>query len=385
MDGNGAVRPARMTGKPQPFRPFFLLAGLDAVFGAAVWIPFASGAGIVGASGVSAGDWHRNMLLFGTVPDILAGFLLTALPRWTGRPAAPAAVSSSFVALWLCGRCSAVFLSQAMGLALAALFVLALALLAASYVIASRDRRNLKIVLLLLIFCASAGMTAASIQLEFALRAALASVIGLVLVIGGRVVPALTAAFVQSAGGHIAIRPSRVVERTAAIAAACALGGWVVAPQASIAGLACAVAACTQAMRAAQWRVWREHASASVLALHAGYGWVIVGFALLAIHILAPGSLGRAAAIHAWTIGAVGTMGLAIMASMIRRHSGQAFMRSASATAAFVAMTASCVSRLLAELSPDAAEPWTTLSAALWIAAFALFLAAFHRTLLPRA
>jgi uncharacterized protein involved in response to NO len=78
-------------------------------------------------------------------------------------------------------------------------------------------------------------------------------------------------------------------------------------------------------------------------------------------------------------------MGLAIMASMIRRHSGQAFMRSASATAAFVAMTASCVSRLLAELSPDAAEPWTALSAALWIAAFALFLAAFHRTLLPRA
>ncbi|TIO28937.1 MAG: NnrS family protein [Mesorhizobium sp.] len=362
-----------------PFRPFFLIAGLDAIVGAAVWLPTTFGMQAIGPTGISPGAWHRDVLLFGMVPTILTGFLLTALPRWTGRRAVSPPTTRLLVALWLCSRGTFLFLSHSAGLALSALLVLTLFLIAARQVIASRARRNLKILFLLLVFCGGNVLAAASYQVELALRLALVSIIGLVMIIGGRVVPALTVAYVENAGRRITLDRSAVLEHTAAVAAVCAFGMWVVAPQAQLTGLACALAACSQAMRAAQWKGWRSVASSIVLALHIGYGWIIVGFGLLAIHIFAPTSLGQAAAIHAWTIGAIGTMGLAIMASMIRKHSRRAFASSVPATGAFIAVTTCCLSRLLIELLPGYAVPLTGLSGTLWVVAFGLFLMAFRR------
>jgi uncharacterized protein involved in response to NO len=288
------------------------------------------------------------------------------------------------VTLWLFSRGTFLFLSHSAGLALSALLVLTLLLIAAGHVIASRDHRNLKIVFLLLIFCGGNVLTAASYQVEFALRLALAAIIGLLMVIGGRVVPALTMAYVQSAGGRIFIDRSAVLEYAAAVAAACALGSWVVAPQAQFTGLACALAACSQVMRVAQWKGWRMASSPSVLALHIGYGWITVGFGLLAIHIFVPARLEQAAAVHAWTIGAIGTKALAIMASMIRKHSRRAFETSVPVTGAFAAMTICCLSRLMVEVLPVYGVTLTILAGTLWVVAFALFLVSFRRMLVPR-
>lgn len=332
--------------------------------------------------GMPAHEWHRNVLLFGTVPAILSGFLLTALPRWTRRPPVSRRVVQALAALWLAGRFTFLFVRPDAGLALFVLFVLWLAVLVARPVIAARDRRNLKIVLLLFIYCASIALTAISYQLEFALRMALASVVSLVAIVGGRVVPALTEAYVEKGGGGIVIGSPAVVEQLAAAATACALVGWIAMPHAQLTGVACAGAACAHMVRQAQWRAWRTVASPAILTLHVGYAWIIVGFALLAAHVLAPESIGRAAAIHAWMIGAVGTMGLAIMASMIRKHAGRAFAPSAPATAAFVLIFLSALSRQLVELLPSAGALFTTLAAISWVAAFALFFAAFRRMLM---
>ncbi|MGX8012398.1 NnrS family protein [Mesorhizobium sp. ORM8.1] len=369
---------------PSPFRPFFLIAVLDAIVGAAVWLPSAFGVQAIGPGKISLGDWHRDVLLFGMVPAILTGFLLTALPRWTGRRAVSPLTTRLLVAVWLCSRLTFLFLSPSAGLGLSALLVMILLLIAARHVIAAHDRRNLKILFLLLVFCVGNVLTAASCQVEFALRLALASIIGLVMIIGGRVVPALTVAYVESAGGRIVVGRTAALEHAAAIVAACGLGMWVAAPQAQLTGLACVLAACSQAMRVAQWNGWRSAASSTVLALHIGYGWIIVGFGLLAIHIFAPASLGRPAAVHAWTIGGIGTMALAIMASMIRKHSRRAFAPSGAATLAFLAMTVCCLSRLLVEVLPGYGAALTSLAGALWVVAFGLFLMAFRGMLIHR-
>lgn len=366
-----------------PFRPFFLLVALDAMLGAAAWLPLALGVEAAGGVG-SAAEWHRDVLLFGTIPAMLAGFLLTAMPRWTGRPAVPAAVTWSLVALWLGGRGAYLLVSPAAGLALACLFCLALALIVAGTVLAAGDRRNRKVALLLLVFCAGAILATARFHAEPALRAALASIVGLLTIIAGRVTPALTMSFAERAGDVVAIRFSRAVERVAAIAAAVALCAWVVAPEAAPTALLSVLAAVAQAGRVLQWRGWRVRAQ-PVLALHAGYGWIVAGFALLAIHILAPAWIDRFAAVHAWTIGATGTLGLAIMTSMIRKHSNRAFRPMASVTAAFVLVTVSCLSRLLAGPAPGDPSLWTGLSAASLIAAFSLFLVSFARMRRPAA
>lgn len=365
-----------------PFRPFFLVAAVDAIVGAGSWLPSAFGIQAFGSTGISAGDWHRDVLLFGMVPAVLTGFLLTALPRWTGHRVVSPRTTRLLVVLWACSRLAFLLLSPLVGLALSAIWILTLLLIAAKVVIAGRDHRNLKILLLLAVFCGANVLVAASYQVELALRLALVSIIGLVVIIGGRVVPALTVAYVESAGGQIVLSRSASTEHAAALMTICALCSWVVAPEAQLTGIACALAGLGQAIRAAQWKGWRSLSSSTVLGLHIGYGWIVVGFGMLAIHIFTPAVLGQATALHAWTIGAIGTMALAIMASMIRKHSRLAFVPSTPATGALAAITACCLSRLLIEMLPGYSGSLLSFSATLWIVAFGLFLMAYRGTFL---
>lgn len=372
-----------------PFRPFFLLAALDAMLGIAVWLPGVSMASRLGSIGLTPGDWHRNVLLFGTIPAVLAGFLLTALPRWTGRRVVTPVLTRALAALWLSGQ-AASLVSKPAGLIVSAAFVAAVSSVAAVQVLAARDRRDLKVVGLLYVFCGSIVLTAAGFA-PASYRLAVASLLGLVMVIGGRVTPALTGAFLRARGAFLRARgapaaqePSRAIERFAAATAGGALMLWVFAPQHPATGVLSACAAAAQAARLLQWQGWRSVASPAVTALHVGYGWIVAGFTLLAIDVLGPNGPGQAAAVHAWTVGAIGTMSIAIMASMMRKHSGRPFARSSAATAAFFAITACAVARILAELFPASAMAWTGLSATCWIAAFVLFLWAFRTVLLRR-
>lgn len=105
---------------------------------------------------------------------------------------------------------------------------------------------------------------------------------------------------------------------------------------------------------------------------------------LLALHITFPAQISRAAAVHAWTVGALGTMSLGIMGSMIRRHGGLAFVPSVRASAAYVAITGAAVVRVGGEFIQSNDSLWLTLSGGLYLVAFLLFLAAFHQPLLGR-
>lgn len=366
----------------RPYRPFFLIAALDAMLGVSVWPLWLSMGGGSDTIGMNPGDWHRNVLLFGTVPAILAGFLLTALPRWTGRPAASAALTRGLVGLWLGVRVASL-ISTAAGLALSATFMLAVSSIAAAQIIAARDRRDFKILGLLCVFCGSIMLTATG-GAPASYRLAVASLLGLVMVIGGRVTPALTCAFLGGRGVSVDPEPSRAVEGLSAALAGAALIVWVLAPQHPATGILGAGAAVAHAVRLLRWRGWRSRASASVTALHFGYGWIVVGFILLGLYVLNPNRFSQAAAVHAWTIGAIGTMSIAIMSSMIRKHSRRPFSRNGAAAAAFVSVTVSAVARVLAEAFPAWASAGTELSATFWIAAFVLFLWAFRDALLRR-
>lgn len=344
------------------------------------WLPRELKLGITNAA--SAAEWHRNAFLFGMVPAILAGFLLTALPRWTSRPAVTRPTVTSLAGLWLLSRIASLFSSQA-GLIAAALFALSLTLIAAACVATGRDRRNVKVVVLLACFSVSAVLTAGGWHPDLAIRVAVASIVGLMAVIGGRVVPALTESYVHSIGGRPLVRRSPALDAMAGLATAGTLIAWIAIPQAPLTGALCAISSLLQLLRLAQWRGWQAEGNGSILALHIGYCWIAIGFALMAIHILAAEHLEQAAAVHAWTTGAIGTLGLAIMSSMIRKHTGHSFISSWPATAAFVSVTLSTLARLAAEASPINADTWIVISAGLWIGAFGWFLMAWRRELWP--
>lgn len=355
---------------------------MDAMLGVIVWLPWMSAPGGRALTGLSLSEWHKDVLQFGTVPAILAGFLLTALPRWTRRPPISAAGLWGLTGLWLSGRAVFLFVSATTGLCVFTVFILMLLVIASARILPANDRRNWKILLLLLALLASVVLATVSPADPFADRLALASLVGLLMVIGGRVTPALMIAHIESRGGRISLRRPTGIEHAAAAAAACALVAWLVMPDGWPTAFLAGLAAITQARRLVQWQFWRCAAVPPLLALHVGYGWIVAGFALLALHAWVPDRLAQAAAVHAWTVGGIGTMALAIMASMIRRHGGHAFAASHIATAAFVSITLCSASRLLVEVCPDQAPFLVATAGSLWIAAFALFLAAHWRLLL---
>ena len=371
-----------------PFRIFFVFAALDAIAAIAPWLPGLLGYAAGDVAGVPLAVWHRDELLLGMMPAVLAGFVLTALPRWTRCAPASSRLVLALAGLWLAGRVAHVVSAEsiygsALASAIAFLFIAALSLIAARQVIAGRVRREIKVVLLLAAFAAVTGFQSLYPESVTALRLGLASVLALVVVLGGRIVPALTAAWLEARGQAAIKARGNWFELTAAVAVIGALLVWAVAPEAELSALASGLACCAQAGRLARWQGWRAARSAPILALHVGYGWIPAGFGLHAAAVFWPSAVSQAAAVHAWGIGAIGLMGIAVMASMIRRHARTPFAVSASLVLSLACAALAAPARIVAEATADSRHAWLLVSACSWIAAFALFIFAF-RKLLPR-
>ena len=134
------------------FRPFFLFAGFWALAAMVIWPPFFTGE-IEIPTAFSPVDWHVHEMIFGYGAAVVAGFLLTAIPNWTGRLPVAGPPLMLLCGLWALGRV-AVLTSATLGAvpatALDASFLLAFAGVTAREVIAGRNLRNVKVVALVL-------------------------------------------------------------------------------------------------------------------------------------------------------------------------------------------------------------------------------------------
>src|SRR4051812_50147697 len=66
------------------FRPFFLLAAVWAAIAVPVWLAaYVHGYALPGA--LPAMAWHAHEMIYGFALAAVTGFLLTAVPNWTGR------------------------------------------------------------------------------------------------------------------------------------------------------------------------------------------------------------------------------------------------------------------------------------------------------------
>ncbi len=372
------------TAHAQPFRPFFFMAALDAIAGVAVYALAPLGIDPEGFTATPLAVFHRQELLFGTVPAVFAGLILTALPRWTGRKAVTPFVVRALAAVWLASRAIHVFVPFAAAPA-AAIFIGLLTLAVAFHVVAARDRRNFKVAILLAVLAAGAA-TAGSQPIEaggeIGSRLSLAAILGLMIVFGGRIVTTVTEAYLGEPGKAFPPRWETRIEAVAAIATMLAVAAWVVAPSLEATALACAVAAISQFARLIQWRTWRITGKPEVLEFHIGYGWIPAGFALAAAGPLDRGLALGHAAVHAWMVGSFGLCSIGVMSSMIRRHTGSAFQSPPLLYAAYACALTAAGARLAADFLAGTGIAWLSLAAFSWIAAYTLFLLAFGNTLL---
>lgn len=361
------------------FRIFFLSASVWAAFGVLIWLPIYLG-WVPFVTAFGPHDWHVHEMIFGYAAAAIAGFLLTAIPNWTGRLPVNGWPLAGLAALWLAGRI-AILVSSSLGpLVTAAIdvsFLATLAFVCAREIVAGKNWRNLRVLVVIAALTAANVFFHAEVYVlggaDYSLRLAFSTVIVLICLIGGRIVPSFTNNWLaRNNPGRMPVPFSRYDAATLAVSVL-ALAGWVVAPTDERSGFALLAAGAMQAVRLLRWVGYRAAGDPLVLVLHVAYAFVPLGFALSGLSLIA--DLPASAGIHAWGAGAVGLMTLAVMTRASLGHTGHALVAGPATQLIYILVFAGAILRVWAALAGNVA----VLEAAgmLWIGGFALFAATY--------
>jgi uncharacterized protein involved in response to NO len=373
------------------FRPFFLGAGIWAALAMALWVPMLTGH-LTLPTAFDPVSWHAHEFLFGYLSAVIAGFLLTAVPNWTGRLPIVGWPLAGLLALWLIGR-AAVLVSQhlpplVVGLADLAL-PLALAAVIGREIVAGRNWRNLIVLSMLGVMAlgnalfhweAAQGDYAAQ---GFGLRIGLGAVVMMIAVIGGRIVPSFTRNWLaKRPPGRLPVPPMQRFDKMALLALLAALLCWAAVPDQPVTGALLVLAGALHAARLARWAGARTLTEPLLAVLHLGYAFVPLGALAIGAEILAPGHFGMAEAQHLWMGGAAGLMTLAVMTRATLGHTGQALKAGPGTIGIYAALVAAVLARLAAGFWPDQAPILHMVAGAAWMLAFAGFATIYGRLLL---
>ena len=361
------------------FRPFFLAAGVWAAAAIAVWIAMLTG-GLTLPSRFDPLTWHIHEMLFGFVPAAVAGFLLTAIPNWTGRRPISGLPLAALLGLWTLGRITALvsaWMPAWLAIALDLAFPIALAAAVAREIIVSGNRRNFPMIAPLLVLTAAQLLTDSSVEGSGALsgygwRLGLAAILVLVSVVAGRIVPSFTRNWLLAQERLRLPAAGGTVDRLSLALLHTSLFSWVIAPAARPVGIALLAAAALNLWRLLRWRGASTRSEPLLLVLHVGYAWLVIGVGALGAATLDP-SIPLSAAIHALTAGAIGTMILAVMTRATRGHTGQTLSADNATTLIYILVVLAALVRIGAALARSAQSELLILAAALWIGAFGLF------------
>lgn len=378
-DGIARLRTGSIAFLSYGFRPFFLGAGVWAVLAMALWIGLVTGQWSF-ASEYGAVAWHAHEMLFGYTTGVATGFLLTAIPNWTGRLPVQGRGLLGLFLLWVGGRI-AFLLSDWIGVpaavAIDSAFLFVLAGVIIREIVAGKNWRNLKVaVLVALLGCANVAFHA-EVLLEgapdYGVRLALAVILGMIMLIGGRIIPSFTHNWLARRKSQRLPAVFGRFDILALAIAALALVAWVAAPNSPVTSGLLLAAALTQTVRLARWAgdlTWREPL---VLVLHVGYAFVPIGFVLQSISILWPSLLPSGGALHAWTVGAIGVMTLAVMTRATLGHTGRPLTSNLLTGIIYLAIAAAALARIGAALWPSLMMTILVISASCWLLAFAIF------------
>jgi len=372
------------------FRPMFLAAGSWAVIALALWLAMFFGY-VQLPTRFDPLTWHVHEMLFGFVMAAVTGFLLTAIPNWTGRLPVRGYPLAALACLWLLGRLACLISADlpAWPAALADLaFPTALLAVAAREIITGRNWRNLPTTAPLALFII-ADLLMHLESLGFAVptglgwRLAVGAPIVLISVIGGRIIPSFTRNWLFKRKSSRLPSPHDMLDTTAVALLAAALIMWAFLPDHRVTGALLIAAALLNAVRLGRWAGLASWPEPLLLILHIGYGWVAVGTALLGLSIFNIG-VPVASAIHALTAGAIAVMILAVMPRVTLGHTGRELRANRATVVVFVLINGAAIARICTSWHAEFMTMMLLVAGACWIAAFGLFELVYGPMLLTR-
>jgi len=215
------------------------------------------------------------------------------------------------------------------------------------------------------------------------MRLGLAAIIVLISVVGGRIIPSFTRNWLVQRGAAKLPAAHGLIDRIGLGALHAGLIAWVFLPLFRPIGVLLLLAAALNLWRLVRWRGAATLAEPLLAILHLGYLWVIVGAALLGATLLSS-VIPQAAAIHALTAGAIGTMVLAVMTRVSLGHTGRPLQANRSTTLIYLLVSGAAVLRVSAAFTGTSQMLLLGVSAALWTLSFALFAAVYGPMLARR-
>lgn len=364
------------------FRPFFLGGALWAACAMVLWVLMLGGHRPLPIAWDPV-SWHAHAFLFGYLGAVIAGFMMTAVPNWTGRLPIVGWPLAGLWALWLMGR-AAVALSDLLPAAVVAgadlAFPVVLAAAMTREIIAGKNWKNLTIIGLLAVFtlanllfhldAASGAYAAAGVGMRLGLAAA----ITMIALIGGRIVPSFTRNWLAKHDhARLPTPPMQRFDKVSMLGLVVVLATWVLAPTNILTSLALLIACALHAARLVRWRGIATTAEPLLLVLHLAYALVPLGALMLSVSGLWPSVLSAATAQHVWMAGAVGLMTLAVMSRASLGHTGHALHAGPGTVAIYSAIVTSVFARIVADMIPALQHPLHITAAVFWVLAFGGF------------
>ncbi len=370
------------------FRPFFLGAAVFTALLMSIWLAFIADLAM-GGSGAwlpVAGTpyaWHAHEMVFGFAAAAIAGFLLTAVPNWTGALPLSGAPLVGLFLLWSTGRLAMAFSDLLPPWFVAAAdvaFIPVLGAVAAWQLFVKPAARNLVfLALLLMLFAANAAYHLATYDfikldpLEL-LRTGLLVVGIIIAAIGGRIIPSFTHNWLHlNCPGAPLPRRFAALDLSSIVSIVAILIVRLLDVPGQIEGAIALIATALNAARLVLWRGWGTRGEPIVWVLHAGYAWLVIALALIAASNFSPW-VPASLANHALGTGAVGLMILAVMSRASLGHTGRRIVAPAAVVGAYRLVSVAAHLRVLGPLVlPQYQEPILVLAALAWIFAFSLF------------
>jgi uncharacterized protein involved in response to NO len=326
--------------------------------------------------------------MFGFVAAAVAGFILTAIPNWTGNLPVGGWRLALLVVAWIVGR-AAFFGGDTIGdiigdtagpwtvAVLDMVFLVSLCAVVGREIVSGRSWKNMPPFLMiaglgganLLVHLELTGLAATS---GFGIRMAIFVMMLLVALIGGRVVPSFTRNWLVKRGVETLPAPfGRLDKMAIGVLGLFALAA-LAEPSNATSGVLALVAGALNAVRLFRWRGYLILREPLLWVLHLGYAWLVVGVTMYGLATLGL-AMSQSGALHAITVGAFSTMILGVATRASLGHTGRALVAGPGTVICYLAVSLSVMARIAAPYVGAGQLAALTIAAIAWSAAYGLF------------
>jgi uncharacterized protein involved in response to NO len=347
---NGPVKP-QIAFLEFAFRPLFLLASLFSIISLLVWNSTLSGSISVNLYGGSLW-WHMHEMLFGFVAAIIVGFLLTAVQNWTKVRSVNGKWLAALVSIWFIARVL-FFLPTVIPhwlIASVDIAFLPISALCLAYPIFKvKQWRNLMFIPILLMmalvnFTMHYAVFTQNYQLISSTGTIMALLVTLVMcIMGGRVFPMFTANGTKTPRTDALPWLEKLTIGSTLLAVLSSFN--VIELPAIVIAIIFFGAATANAVRALRWKIWVTFKTPLVWSLHISYLCIAVGLFMFGLSEITS-VVSHSQAIHAITVGAMGTMILSMISRVSLGHTGRNIVVGKIMTIALIAIILSFLIRV---------------------------------------